>query len=115
MEIFAAYIAWANFIDVRRVEAEIEEATIETEIKVLTAMFMTSGDPGAKVTVLRAEKDLDPEVLAAQSRYDVIHARVKMLTVLSNNMERGAALLSRELTRRVGRAPVEGRAASWST
>ena len=114
MEIFAAYIAWANFIDVRRVEAEIEEATVETEIKVLTAQYMLS-DPTAKVTTLRAEKDLDPQVLAAQGRYDVVHARVKMLTVLSNNMERGAALLSRELTRRVGRAPVEGRAASWGT
>ena len=42
-------------------------------------------------------------------------ARRKMLAVLSNNMERGAALLSRELSRRIGRTPVEGRMAGWST
>jgi hypothetical protein len=115
MEIFAAYVAWANFIDVRRIEAEIEEANVETELKLMSASLMLTDDPKAKVTLLRAEKDLDPEVVAAQARLLQVHARVKMLTVLVGNMERGAALLSRELTRRVGRSPVEGRAASWGT
>ena len=115
MELFTLYTAWANFIDVRRVQAEIEEATAETELKVLDATGLAAGwvDPKeSRVTIIRAETKLDPEYAAAQSRFDEAKARRKMLTVLSTNMERGAALLSRELTRRVGRAPIEGRAAS---
>jgi hypothetical protein len=118
MEIFALYVAWNNFLDVRRVGAEIEEANAETDLKLLEAVSIASGWEGPKesrVTILRAERDMDPEVQAARSRFDQAKAQRKMLTVLCSNMERGAALLSRELTRRVGRAPVEGRAASWST
>jgi hypothetical protein len=118
MELFAVYTAWANFIDVRRVQAEIEEATAETELKVLEATGIASGwiDPKeSRVTVLRAEAKLDPEYVAARARFDDAYARRKMLNVLATNMERGAALLSRELSRRLGRSPVEGRAAGWTT
>jgi hypothetical protein len=118
MEIFALYVAWNNFIDVRRVTAEIEEANAETALKVLEATNMAAGWENPKesrITVIRAEMNLDPDVVAARERLDNAKARRKMLAVLSNNMERGAALLSRELTRRVGRAPVEGRAAGWNT
>lgn len=118
MEIFAKYVAWNNYLDVQRVTWEIEEATAETELKLLEAVSLASGWEGPKesrITVLRAERDMDPEIVAARSRFDHAKARRKMLAVLCANMERGAALLSRELTRRVGRAPVEGRAASWGT
>jgi hypothetical protein len=118
MELFAVYVAWNNFLDVQRVRAEIEEANAETELKVLEATGIAAGwiDPKeSRVTVLRAEAKLDPEYVSAHVRFDQSKARRKMLAVLCNNMERGAALLSRELSRRIGRAPVEGRAASWST
>lgn len=113
MELFTAYVVWNNFIDVRRVQAEIEEANAETRLKVLEAMSLAGGWEGgkdARITIARAERDMDPEVIAARNEHDEAKARRKLLGVLSNNMERGAALLSRELTRRVGRAPVEGRA-----
>jgi hypothetical protein len=118
MELFALYVAWNNYLDVQRVAAEIEEATAETELKVLEAVGLTAGWEGPKesrVTIVRAERDMDPEVVAARSRFDQAKARRKMLAVLCGNMERAAALLSRELTRRVGRAPVEGRLAGWTT
>ena len=118
MEIFALYVAWNNFLDVQRVTVEIEEANAETDLKLLEATSMAAGWEGPKesrITVLRAERDIDPEVVAARSRFENAKARRKMLAVLCGNMERGAALLSRELTRRVGRAPVEGRSAGWSS
>lgn len=113
MELFTAYVVWNNFIDVRRVQAEIEEANAETALKVLEAISLASGWEGgkdARITIARAERDMDPEVIAARNAHDEAKARRKLLGVLSNNMERGASLLSRELTRRVGRAPIEGRA-----
>jgi len=118
MELFALYVAWNNFFDVQRVTSEIEEANAETDLKVLEAVSLASGWEGPKesrITVLRAERDMDPEVMAARSRFDQAKARRKMMGVLCGNMERGAALLSRELSRRIGRAPVEGRAAGWTT
>lgn len=116
MELFAHYVAWNNYIDVRRVAAEIEEANAETELKVLEATAIVDNWGGTKddrVTVTRAARDMDPEVRTAREKHDQAKARRKVLGVLANNMERGAALLSRELTRRVGRSPVEGRAGSW--
>jgi hypothetical protein len=118
MELFALYVAWNNFFDVQRVSAEIAEADAETGLKVLQATSIADGWQGPKetrITVLRAERDTDPEVMAAQSAYDQMKARRKMMGVLCGNMERAAALLSRELSRRIGRAPVEGRAAGWTT
>jgi hypothetical protein len=118
MEVFALYVAWHDFLDVQRVAAEIAEADAETALKVLQATSIAAGWEGPKetrITVLRAERDTDPEVMAAQAAFSQMKARRKMMGVLCGNMERGAALLSRELSRRIGRAPVEGRAAGWMT
>lgn len=118
MELFALYVAWNNFFDVQRVMSEIEEADAETGLKVLEATSIAAGWQGPKetrITVLRAERDTDSEVMAAKSAFNEAKARRKMMGVLCGNMDRGAALLSRELSRRIGRAPVEGRAASWTT
>jgi len=117
MEIFALYVGWNNYIDVQRVTAEIEEANAETAFKLLEATGIVAGwdNPKIPVTVTKAEAQSDPEYVEAKTRFDQAKARRKMLAVLSNNMERGAALLSRELSRRIGRAPVEGRMAGWTT
>jgi hypothetical protein len=117
MTLFTDYVGWNNYLDVVRVDAEIEEANAETAVKVeeATAMVGAGWGPKDKVTLARAERDVDPEVIAVRRRYEEARARRKMLTVLCGNLERGAALLSRELTRRVSRAPVEGRHAGWGT
>jgi hypothetical protein len=110
---FATYVAWQNFISVRFTEAEIHEATAETELKVALAEALVSSWTGAKedrVAVARAERELDPTVRKLQDTYDTARAHRKMLGTLATNMERAAALLSRELTRRVGREPLERRA-----
>lgn len=109
MELFTAYVVWNNFIDVRRVQAEIEEANAETVLKVLEATSLAAGWDGGKdsrITIARAERDIDPEVVAARTAHDEARARRKLLQVLSDNMQRGSNLLSRELTRRVGRESV---------
>lgn len=117
MRLFSMYVQWNNYIDVMRVEAEIAEADAETKLKAIEATSMVAGWTGAKedrVTIQRAERDLDPAVIEARDNVQLVYARRKLLAVLSNNMERGAALLSRELSRRIGRAPVEGRQARWN-
>jgi hypothetical protein len=115
MDLFTLYVVWNNYADVQRVSAEIEEANLETELKVVEATSLSGWGPTDKVTFARAEMKSDPEYVALQRKYEQAKARRRLLAVLGNNMERAAALLSRELTRRVGRAPVEGRHAGWGT
>jgi hypothetical protein len=115
MELFSTYVQWNNYLDVIFVDAEVAEAQAETNVKIYEATSMTGWDPKDKVTFARAERDADPEMVRLRREFEQAKAYRKMLGVMSNNMERGAALLSRELTRRVGRAPVEGRLAGWGT
>ena len=115
MELFSVYVIWNNYLDVVHVDAEVAEAQAETYVKVYEATSMTGWDPKDKVTYARAERDADPEMVRLRRRFEEAKAYRKMLGVLCGNMERGAALLSRELTRRVGRTPVEGRAVGWGT
>src|SRR5580765_692949 len=117
MNLFARYSAWASFIAVRVAQAEIAEANATTELKVSEAQAMVDNWTGAKddrVTITRAERDLDPTVRAQQDRYDTARAHRKMLATLADNMERASALVSRELTRRLGRDQVDRRIARWT-
>jgi hypothetical protein len=52
MSLFTGYVAWNNYLDVMRVDAEIEEANAETAVKVLeaTAMVGAGWGPKDKVT-----------------------------------------------------------------
>lgn len=117
MNLFARYVAWQNFIALRLTEAEIAEANVATELRVGEAEALVSNWTGAKedrVTIARAERTIDPEVRSLQDRYDTARAHRKMLDTLASNMERAAALVSREITRRVGREPLERRVNKWT-
>lgn len=116
MLLFSRYVAWHNFVAVRRTFAEIDEADAETALKVAEASALVetwTGDKTDRVTVSKAERDLTPEVQEAQRDYNYKRAHRKMLSVLVENMERATALVSRELTRRVGRDPYQRRNDRW--
>lgn len=117
MLLFSRYIAWQNFVAVKHVQAEVAEADAETSLRYAEATGLVESWTGAKedrVTVAKAERELDPDVREARQTYDKARAHRKMLGVLVANMERGAALISRELSRRIGRDPVERRDRRWS-
>lgn len=117
MQLFSKYVSWQNYLAVRVTEAEIAEATAQTELTVQQATAMVKSWTGTKedrVAVAKAERELHPEVRAQQDRYDTARAHRKMLSTLADNMERAAAVVSRELTRRVGREPVERRHRGWT-
>jgi hypothetical protein len=117
MELFSKYIAWQNYIAVRVTEAEIAEAEAQTELSVDQAQALLGSWSGTKedrVALARAEREVHPKVIEQQSRYNTARAHRKMLSTLADNMERAAAVVSRELTRRVGREPVERRHRGWT-
>jgi hypothetical protein len=117
MRLFSLYIAWQNFIAVKVTEAEIVEAERQTELTVGQATALLGSWGGTKedrVALARAEREVHPAVVEQQARYNTAKAHRKMLSTLADNMERAAAVVSRELTRRVGREPVERRHRGWT-
>lgn len=116
MNLYARYVAWANYITTLLAEAEIEEANAATEWKVSQAEALVASWGGTKeerVTVAKAERELDPDVRAQEERYNNSRAHRKMLSTLADNMDRASALVSRELTRRLGRDTMDRRLSGW--
>jgi hypothetical protein len=67
----------------------------------------------AKVTVTRAQTATSKTMQAARDRQLEAYATRKMTQVVFANCERVVALISRELTRRVGREGTERRMNRW--
>jgi len=111
MEHFSKQLAWQNFFATQVAQAEVDEAEAEAHLKTQEAIVMLNGK---KVTEARAERDVDSNVVAARNLYLVSRAKRKMLQVTMENRERCANLISRELTRRVGREGNQRRSDRWT-
>jgi hypothetical protein len=112
MNLFAEFSAWAGYAAVKVAEAEALEEDTEGDLKVAEARFMINEvEVGGeeKVTVARARRDSDPEVVRLRKELRRRRAVRKLLVTYFTNYERSAAVLSRELTRRTGLFPSEQR------
>lgn len=110
MTLFNELTAWSNYIAWQVSKAEIDEDEAEAKLKVLSAKYMVRNtDKGDKVTVVRAERDTDPDVQEAETMVIRRKALRKMVSTLMQNTERSTFVVSRELTRRVGLAGPSGR------
>lgn len=106
MQLFVALTRWTDHLAGRVAEAEVDERAAEAVLNKAQSLVLLSnwsGAAGDRVTLAKAQRDVDPEVEKRQGLYDTAHAYRKMLSVLFASTERDAAVVSRELTRRVGR------------
>lgn len=106
MGLFVALTRWTDYLAGAVAEAEIEERAAEAVLNKAQALVLLrdwGGGRDERVTLAKAQRDIDPEVEKRQELYDTAHAKRKMVTVLFSSTERDAAVVSRELTRRVGR------------
>lgn len=111
MNIFVRLTRWADYIGAQFAVAEVQEQMAETALKLVKVQTFVVLAPGkGEVTMAEAQRDTSPEVRHAQAELDVIYAKRKMLGVMYANCDRNAALVSRELTRRLGRNDRESRA-----
>lgn len=112
MEVFAKAVGWQNFAATVAVEMEVGEADAEQALTTVEAAVMIASWTGAKedrVTLAKAHRDRDPQVMEAQAALGRNKAARKRAQTVRDNSERIANLVSRELTRRVGREPSERR------
>lgn len=110
MSLFNKLTGWMNYIAMQVTKAEVDEDEAEAKLKTLSAKYMVKNtDKGDKVTIVRAERDTDPEVVAAEQEVIRRKALRKMVSTLMQNTERSNFLVSRELTRRTSLAGPTGR------
>lgn len=119
MEVFSEFTEWANYANGRRSALEIDEADAQAQLDIANARAVVSGwddndgKSDKRVTIAKARREIDTEVQQASERYRKVHAKKKMVTAMCDIFERNAALISRELSRRIGSGDVERRSARW--
>lgn len=118
MRLFVALTRWTDFYAGQLAMAEVEMTYSDQVLEQVKATVLlrkwASATKDDRVTIAKAEVLTDPDVDECQGVYDTAYARKKMLAVYFENAERDAAVVSRELTRRVGRKESnERRADRW--
>jgi RNA polymerase-binding transcription factor DksA len=116
MSLFSEFVQWQNYAAYQFAEAEVAEERAEANVKRMEAehMVLNWGAAKDKVTLSRAQQAVDPAIDRAKQELLVAYANRKLSSVIYGNCERCAQLISRELSRRLGRDPVERRTNRWS-
>jgi hypothetical protein len=119
MALYTEFIAWVSFAKSDLVQAEIAEDKESSncrliEAKVLIEQWGTEVK-GDRVTIAKARRDTDSRVVDQQFAYQQARAYRKLVESVFDRCERGAQLLSRELSRRISSHPRDNRAARYTT
>jgi hypothetical protein len=116
MQLFVEFTGWQNYAATQFAEAEVEEERAEAKVRFLEASGMVRAyGPKTKVTEVRAEIAVQPDVVKAKSDALNAYARRKLTKVVYDNCERSVFVVSRELSRRIGAAGTERRVSRWTT
>ncbi|WP_158812910.1 hypothetical protein [Streptomyces rimosus] len=115
MTLFVQMTTWAEFAGTRLAQAAVDEKQAETDLDRLRAIAAVKARTEKSVTAQKAAAAADPDVLAAVDTYNATYASRKLLDALYTGLTAKAAVVSRELTRRVGRHDRESRAQRWNT
>lgn len=118
MSLYATFMAWGSYAKSELVQAEIiEERTAHSqkfsEASVLIDQW-GEGSKGDTVTLAKARRDVAPEVVSASQEYTNARSYRKLVESVFERCERGAQVLSRELSRRISTAPYERRNARFN-
>lgn len=103
-EIFTRLTSWTDYIASQMVMAQLEEraALKKKEFAENTMMVRRMGAQvkGERVTAVKAEIAVNPEIVNLDNDYEEKYAYRKLVEMLLTNHERDLALVSREITRR---------------
>ena len=113
MDELAIHTRWANYLNVQVAVAEITESSAQMILSRVRNVARVKSS-GGSVTESKARADLEDEVVEAEQEFGDSYAYRKMIGVLYENCERNAAMISRELTRRIGREGPERRDRRWN-
>lgn len=113
MELYAEFMSWLSYAKSQLTLAEIEEERTRNELDYLQSFILieqwdnkTKGD---LVTVAKAKRDIDPRIVSLIELHTEKRAYRKLVDTIFDRCERGAQVVSRELSRRISMAPQERR------
>jgi hypothetical protein len=116
-DLLVEYAAWANWASVTLTLAEIDERVWSRRVEIAEAYAMVQGWGGAsgdRITIAKAERELDPEVQQRKQSLLEAYAFRKVAEVEFQAIDRDAFAVSREITRRGGGDPKKRRADGYA-
>jgi hypothetical protein len=106
MDVYTQFMSWVSYAKGQLVKAEIDEDREANKCRVTEARVLIeqwgADAKGDRVTIAKARRDVDDRVISQQDTYQTARAYRKLIEALFESCERGAQLLSRELSRRIG-------------
>jgi hypothetical protein len=103
-ELFTRLTAWTDYIASQMTMALLEEraALKKKEFAENTMLIRRMGSQakGERITAIKAEVSIHPEIVALDNDYEEKYAYRKLVEMLLSNHERDLSLVSREITRR---------------
>lgn len=118
MELFVVLTAWNGYLAAQVAVAIINERESQRSVDVVEAQAMIrmwKGGTGDRVAIVKAQIAADEAVQELHDKHEEAYAYRKLVEVLSNNVERDSAVVSRELTRRTSSDNFKGRARRYTT
>ena len=113
MSVYSETVAWVNYAKAELAKAEILEEGALSALRQTEAFALISQwddtNKGDTVTMAKARRDVDPEVVDNGNKHREARAYRKMVDTVFDRCERNATVLSRELSRRISMTPVERR------
>lgn len=109
MNLYTEFMSWVSYAKAELTLAEIEEDRCANVLKVKEAFGLigqwSMDAKGDRVTLAKARRDTDPEVVEATEEHLTARAYRKLVDSMFDRCERGAQLISRELSRRISLSP----------
>jgi hypothetical protein len=103
-KLFTELTSWTDYIASQLVMAQLEERAAQKALdfaeNTMLIRRMGAQVKGERITAVKAEISIHPDILALDKEYDEKYAYRKLVEMLLTNHERDLSLVSREITRR---------------
>jgi hypothetical protein len=103
-EMFTVLTGWADYMSSQLVQAQLAERDSLRKAELAESRMLvtkTTGAPkGTTVSLIKAQIDVEPDILDLRDKYEEKYAYRKILEMMLNNQERDITLVSREISRR---------------
>ena len=103
-EMFTVLTGWADYMSSQLVQAQLAErdSLRKAELAESKALvrLTTAAPKGTTVSLIKAQIDIDKNILELRDKYEEKYAYRKILEMMLNNQERDITLVSREISRR---------------
>lgn len=103
-EMFTVLTGWADYFASQLVQAQLKEREAQRALDMAESRMlitkMGSVEKGSRVTLVKAQISVDPEIVRLGDIHEERYAYRKILEMMVENQERDITLVSREITRR---------------